>query len=127
MNDFDARHDSPALRLATRAFIETFLEQVLPDLRLAAKGCGYAIAVHGSQARDIDLVAIPWAKSADAPELLVQRICGVLSGKLGRAIYSGADWADKPHGRKAVTIITSGPLEPEIDLSIMPRTEGEAS
>lgn len=122
---FDARADSPTLRRATLAFVEAFLEDVLPDLRLAARGCGYALTVHGSLARDIDLVAIPWEPGADEPELLVNRLCGVLAGKIGRATHSSADWGEKPHGRRAVSIFTAGGMVPEIDLSIMPRVESE--
>lgn len=102
------------------AYVERLLEDLLPPMRLAARGCGYAIAVHGSLQRDIDLVAIPWTVNAVDPKLLVNRLSGVIAGCLGRA-HPSADWADKPHGRKAVTIITCG--EAEIDLSIMPRLD----
>lgn len=114
---FESRKDSPALRRATRAYVEQLLEDLLPPLRLAARGCGYAIAVHGSLARDIDLVAIPWTAGAYSPDKLVERLLGVVAGVLGRAATIG-EWSDKPHGRKAVMIFTSGPAE--IDLSIMP-------
>ncbi|MEH6721953.1 MAG: hypothetical protein V7686_00355 [Qipengyuania sp.] len=120
---FDARADSGALRVATRAFVDAFLGEVLDDMRLAARGCGYALAVHGTRARDIDMIAVPWTEQADEPKLLVQRLCGVLAGKLGRALSQcGDDSAEKPHGRRAVTIIMPGAMAPEIDLSIMPRT-----
>ena len=120
---FDARHDSPVLRRATAAFVAQFMEDALPPMRLAARGCGYAITVHGSQARDIDLVAIPWEDRADAPELLVQRLCGVLAGMVGRALPCTSErWEDKPHGRRALTIIMPGDC-PEIDLSILPRLD----
>ena len=123
-NTFDARSDSPALRAATKAFVDAFLQEVLDDLKLAARGCGYALAVHGSRARDIDLIAVPWTERADTSELLVQRLCGVLSGKMGRALPMGDDdWTKKPHGRRALTIILAGAMSPEIDLSIMPRVE----
>lgn len=119
---FDARADSPALRAATKAFVEAFLAEVLEDLRLAARGSGYAVAVHGSRARDIDMIAIPWTIQADSPDFLVKRLCGVLAGKVGRAVYSKSEWSDKPHGRRATTIIMPG-MCPEIDLSVMPRIE----
>lgn len=115
---FDARKDSPALRRATRAYVEQLLEDLLPPLRMAARGCGYAIAVHGSLSRDIDLVAIPWTASAYSPEKLVERLLGIIAGVMGRATVAG-EWTDKPHGRRALIIITGG--EPEIDLSIMPK------
>ena len=122
---FEAGKDCPAIKRATRAFTESLLAEMLPGLQLAARGCGYAVAVHGSLARDIDLVAIPWTESAETPELLVQRLCGALSASLGRALnLRGDDWVEKPHGRRAVTIILPG-MCPEIDLSIMPRIQKE--
>ncbi len=124
-DNFQAEKDCPAIRRATRAYVETLLAEILPALQLSARGCGYALTVHGSLARDIDLVAIPWTSTADKPELLVQRLCGALSAFLGRAINLRADdWAEKPHGRRALTIILPGNC-PEIDLSIMPRVEKE--
>jgi len=120
MTDFDVRKDSPAVRRATAAFVASLLEDLLPPMRLAARGCGYALTIHGSQARDIDLVAIPWIERADDPELLVARLCGVIAGVTGRALPM-KEWADKPHGRRAVTII-HGAHDAEIDLSIIPRS-----
>jgi hypothetical protein len=117
-NFFEARKDCPVLRRATRAYIETLLEDLLPPMSLAARGCGYAIAVHGSLSRDIDLVAVPWTSHASTSELLVDRLCGVIAGVMGRACRRG-ELVNKPHGRKALLIITTG--EAEIDLSIMPR------
>jgi hypothetical protein len=120
---FDDRKDCPAIRRATKAFIEAFLAEVLPGLQLAARGCGYALTVHGSLARDIDLVAIPWTENADTAPLLVQRLCGALSASTGRALQMREDdWTEKPHGRRAVTIILPG-MCPEIDLSVMPIIE----
>lgn len=120
---FSARADSPTMKRATRAYVECLMDEVLPDLRLTARGCGYALALHGSLARDIDLIAIPWAEQADDPDYLLDRLCGVLSGKLGRALREKA-WTDKPHGRRACTIILPG-MCPEIDFSVMPRIEKE--
>lgn len=118
---FDARKDSDILRRATRAYVTTLLDDLLPSLRVAARGCGYALAVHGSLSRDIDLVAIPWTVGAQDPDFLVDRLCGVIAGAMGRAIRTNKTWAEKPHGRRAVTIITTGPGE--FDLSVMPRIE----
>lgn len=124
---FDARKLSPALRRATKAYTKRLLKDLLPPLRLAARGSGYAIAVHGSLARDLDLVAIPWEQDAEAPEELLNKLCGVLAGVLGRAttlninLKGDVQLTDKPHGRKVATITTTGHVE--IDLSIMPRIE----
>lgn len=119
---FEVRKDSPAQRRAMGAYIAVMLEELLPPLRLAARGCGYALAVHGSLQRDIDLVAIPWVEGCDAPDYLVERLVGILAGVFGRAVRM-SDWSEKPHGRRAITIITSG--DTEIDLSIMPLIKKE--
>jgi hypothetical protein len=119
---FDARKDSPVLRQANAAYIEALMAEMLPALRMAARGSGYALGVHGTLARDIDLLAAPWTEQADSAEFLVQRLCGVVAGFTGRALTMQS-WSDKPHGRRAVTIIHGG-HDAEIDLSIMPRVQG---
>lgn len=48
--------------------------EILPVIRETAKRCGYAIALHGSMTRDLDLVAVPWVKHHLKPETLVMRI-----------------------------------------------------
>ena len=119
---FDARKDSHAQRRAMAAYVASLLEDLLPPMRLAARGAGYAIAVHGSLQRDIDLVAIPWTTDAQAADELVERLNGVIAGVLGRACQLG-EWSEKPHGRRALTIITPG--DAEIDLSVMPKGNSE--
>lgn len=120
---FEARSDSAVIKRATRAFVDAFLAEVLPDLRLVARGCGYALAVQGSLARDIDIIAIPWTESADDADFLLRRMVGVLSGKVGRA-FSEKAWTEKAHGRRAKTIILPG-MCPEIDFSVMPTISKE--
>ncbi len=117
----DSRKECPAIRRANKAWIAEFLEEILPPIRLAARGVGYAITVHGSLSRDIDLVAIPWTESADSPELLIQHIRGIIAGIAGRCYVAHSSPGDKPHGRKAWTFIHMGAAE--IDLSVMPRIE----
>jgi len=114
----DPRKESSALRSATRAYVEVALEQILPPIRLAAMNEGYAIAVHGTLARDIDLVAIPWTESAQGPDLLISHIRGILAGFFG-ACYVSAEWTEKPHGRRAKSFF-SHTMVADIDLSVMP-------
>lgn len=120
---FDAHRESPTLRKAQLAFNTALIEVMLPEMRMAARGAGYALAVHGTLARDIDLVAIPWTGQAFEPDVLVERLLGVVSGHVGRASRHGK-WTEKPHGRRAITIIHSH-LGGEIDLSVMPRIEAD--
>lgn len=90
---------------------------LLPKLTKTARRCGYALALHGSMARDLDLIAVPWVKHPKTPTQLTESILGALNG-----------WIDpsrkhltpllRPHGRQSVLIcFTSSPIY--IDLSIM--------
>lgn len=104
---------------------------MLPKLVRAAKAKGYALAVHGSLVRDLDLVAIPWTDEA-APALEVAQAIIEASGGFVREPetkpahpngWPGArDPTQKPHGRLAWSIHLGG--GPYIDLSVMPRCKG---
>lgn len=41
--------------------MQAFYMSRLPAIREAAKLCGYAIGLHGSTRRDLDLIAMPWS------------------------------------------------------------------
>lgn len=45
-----------------------------PDLAVICIKHGYALAVHGSLARDFDLIAVPWASQASRPEIVLKEI-----------------------------------------------------
>jgi len=82
---------------------------------------GYALALHGSMARDLDLIAVPWTEDADSPEKLVEafrrfiitKAADKVSLKIGKPTR-------KPHGRQAY-VLPIGYEGHYIDLSIMPR------
>ena|ERR1044071_8613234 len=113
------RNDSPALREATKAFCTSLLSQIIDPMRLAARHHGYAIAVHGSLARDIDLIACPWREhNVSPPDELVKALCGAIGGITGSCLRQ-SEKTDKPHGRIAYTLIHGGFIG-EIDLSVMP-------
>lgn len=103
------------------AYNRALLDLILPPMRRAAKDAGYAITVHGSLNRDIDLVAIPWrehqVKDADR---LVQMLVGAISGITGRCNPEHA-WEEKPHGRRAkILLVWCGETTGNLDLSVMP-------
>ncbi len=52
----------------------------LETLRKAAKDCGYALAVHGSLANDLDLIAVQWSGFYLAPNSLVRQLLKTLTG-----------------------------------------------
>lgn len=90
----------------------------LPRLVRVAQEHGYALAVHGSLARDFDLIAVPWVEKASPPETLA----GAIRDACGGFYDEGEDYpVDKPHGRQAWVINLGG--GPYIDLSIMPPRE----
>lgn len=114
-------NEIPAIREATGAFCRSILDSILPAIREAARFQGYAIAVHGSLKRDIDLVAVAWTDQARPPEELVRVVQGAVGGILGNCLRL-AEPAMKPHGRIAYTLIHPG-FAGEIDLSIIPPQE----
>lgn len=95
--------------------LEKIYTAMLPTLREAARACGYALGLHGSMRRDLDLIAVPWTKKAVSADTLAHRLCKAACG-LRHKRY---DWEEKPNGRKA-TIVPVGMLT-FIDLSVMPK------
>lgn len=93
----------------------------------AAREVGYALALHGSMTRDLDLIACPWTDEAVSAEELISVITEVAggfvyttgTGDVGEP-REGRDPAVKPHGRLAWAIHFHG--QPFIDVSVMPRT-----
>lgn len=119
-----SKDQTPAIREATGAFCRSILDAVLPAIREAARFQGYAVAVHGSLKRDIDLVAIPWTDQAKPVDALVSSIKGAVGGILGNCLTIGEP-SQKPHGRVAYTLIHPG-FAGEIDLSVIPPRTVEA-
>jgi hypothetical protein len=105
--------------------VQTVETKRLPDIREAAKRCGYAIGFHGTARRDFDLIAIPWTEIYATPNALAAAIhkaaCGLMREN-GEYI-----WERKPHGRIATAfpICWTGdemlivPSLGHIDLSVM--------
>lgn len=107
---------------------------LLPALREVARRNGYALAVHGSLERDIDLLAAPWVDGATAAADVVRDLYAACKAILGFVTGPGG-WTEqqtfeppigslpnpdrKPHGRLGWSILLSG--GPYIDLSVMPR------
>ncbi len=80
---------------------------------------GYALAVHGSLARDFDLIAVPWADSVSEPK-------EVLASVLAKfAVDLIGELTPKNHGRLCQTI-SVGFGHCAIDLSFMPWTATKA-
>jgi hypothetical protein len=82
---------------------------------------GYALALHGSMGRDLDLIAIPWTEDADSPEKLLRAFRRFIIKK-SNIRYPLPTPCHKPHGREAY-VLSIGFDSQYIDLSIMPRSE----
>lgn len=99
---------------------------IIDRIRDVARIHGWAIGVHGSLVRDIDLIGVPWTADAATPETLVEAIMRVTdynaSGhRLG---------APRPGGRRSILLMHPDAIyektpkgtwtPPAIDLSLMP-------
>jgi hypothetical protein len=79
---------------------------------------GYAIGLHGSFTRDLDLIAVPWEAGRNCkPEKLVARILQAT----GMTVACTSNPGDKPYGRLVWTLLLPEFGDPRfVDLSIMP-------
>ncbi len=80
---------------------------------------GYALAAHGSLARDFDLIAVPWAEKVSEPEVVLKEVTTVYAL---RVIDDPVRIGIKNHGRIAYTL-SCGFGECSIDLSFMPANQ----
>lgn len=106
---------------------------LIPRATEVARESGYALAVHGSVGRDLDLIAAPWTDEAVSAEALILALLGAFgfmhahmsSRKTEQEAGqpSGDLPAKKPHGRLAWTINFDNGLY--LDVSVMPRLGGK--
>lgn len=94
---------------------------ILPDLTRIARKCGYALAVHGSLERDLDLIAVPWIHGAREPEELIAIIKREVNGV---ELEQDTNPAERAYGRKVWAIYFGpGPYDfrtgPYLDISVM--------
>lgn len=93
--------------------------RILPWLQMAARHHGYALLLHGSTMRDMDLVAVPWMQDAISGAELVRVFRWIADSCQITGPYT------KPHGRMCWVLLLyeerpDGQLM-YIDLSVMPR------
>lgn len=106
----------------------SFYAVTYAELRVAVRPLGYALGLHGSLRKDLDLIAIPWTEDAADEKSLVDVVCKTAGGLVLKKDKDDS-FGLKPHGRHAYTIILGGcsaMLPPDefatyIDLSVMPR------
>lgn len=82
-----------------------------------ARKHGYALALHGSMTRDMDVIAIPWTENASPPLKVAEEI----SARVGIVAKGNAElhMGKHPHGRITYTIPTGE--GGWLDLGFMPR------
>jgi len=92
-----------------------------PDLAAIFQRHGYALAVHGSLARDFDLIAVAWADKVSSPTAVLDAVMEQFAVTLS---------PDSPnvrnHGRAAYTLIC-GFGECRMDLSFLPRFNDDSA
>lgn len=110
---------------ASRSFamVPYYFLHVVPKLVPVAKRLGYAIALHGSFLRDLDVVAVPWTDEAVSAEELAEALRVEVHGWLLQGKKPIPEV--KPHGRLAWSIHTDEGVG-YIDLSVMPRRKSLA-
>lgn len=96
--------------------------QALAILRYVGAQCGYAIAVHGSERRDLDVVAVPWVDEARSAEEFIEALREAFKRYEFTAMHSEGDHPlprKLPHGRLCWPFHFGG--GPYLDLAVMPR------
>lgn len=88
----------------------SFYRSLLEPIRAAARGCGYAVGVHGSEIRDFDLIAAPWVEDAKPADDLARAVADAVGGHI-LVKHEGALYGVKPLGRRVYTIVWDGPVE----------------
>jgi hypothetical protein len=90
--------------------------RIFTKARCLAWSEGYALVLHGTATRDLDLLAVPWTNGACEPEHLIQRVEDACDIKVT------VPASVKPHGRLTWTLTFKEFGDPRfIDFSIMPR------
>lgn len=124
----------PWKNIKTEAGLKKEYLKLYDQLVPIARQCGYALAIHGSKTRDLDLVAVPWTKKPLQPETLIL----LIENKVNDLKHTREYWkreeniAYRYHGRKAYSILISWLGKPfiergkglaYIDISFIPVTK----
>lgn len=94
-------------------FAPVYAAALYPDLAKIFQSHGYALATHGSLARDFDLVAVPWQVEVSEPKVVLAEVFSAFAIRQ----IGGPEF--RHHGRTAYTL-SVGFGECSIDLSFFP-------
>ena len=88
--------------------------------KASAEKHGYALALHGSFVRDMDLILVPLTDTAEDPEIILEEWFGIVGYTRpdGSKAWSTTP-SNKPHGRISYTLATGA--GGYVDVSVMPR------
>ena len=89
------------------------------SFRQAALDLGWTLALHGSLANDMDIMAMPWVEEAKPVEELITAISDLIGNTIWKADHLNTPPKIQPHGRLTYTLSIFSDFY--IDLSIMPR------
>lgn len=90
--------------IKTRKQLRNYYTSLLPRIREIAEAHGYAVGVHGSLERDLDLIVSPWVDNVKKPESLLMALEEEFVGYRATRAARKEWWAEKPHGRRAQVI-----------------------
>ena len=102
---------------AVYGIIDPDYARIYTKARILAWQYGFALVMHGSFTRDLDLLLVPWTEKAIDSD--GDRIVRMLADSCEITIQGEA--STKPHGRRTYTLTFKGFGDPRwVDLSIMP-------
>lgn len=93
-------------------FAPVYAAAMYPGLAAIFQRHGYALAVHGSLARDMDVIAVPWTETVSEPSAVLSDVTTEY------AVRVIGEPVQKPHGRIAYTL-SVGFGQCAIDLSFV--------
>ena len=98
---------------------------LVPAIAKIARQFGYAAAIHGSMASDLDIVLVPWVEDAAPANDVVEAIRLFVGGRKRKCDVQPFE---KPLGRLSWTFYFTengvngyGTTEPYLDISVTPR------
>lgn len=128
-NDLTNYRPGEWFQAKSRDELQAFFLSRLPAIREAAQNEGYAIGVHGSLRRDLDLIAAPWRDGAADVDMLAHAVAMAACGITRDGNY---EWEAKPMGRIATSIPCcwatwhNEPGTGHIDMSVTPAIHDQA-
>lgn len=121
MNPTSSPYGLPAIGEPRRALYEA----LMPEIRRIAWDLGYAVAVHGSMRRDLDVIAYPWIDTAACSATFIRALAVALGVPPEYPYVLPHDFKvrPRPHGREPWVVHLSGEFGdgPYLDIAIPPR------